>query len=64
MQGLVGKPGRVVIDPTNGYRNPAPTDALTSRIGRMNPVGAPLMEGSEVKEYCVLAMQMGKSLKP
>jgi hypothetical protein len=64
MQGRVGRPGMVVIDPTNGNKNPAPTDALTSRIGRMNPVGAPLRDGSELKEYWVLAMQMGKLLKP
>ena len=54
----------VDIVPTKGYRNPAPTEALTSLIGRVNPVGAPLMEGSEVTERWVLAMQMGKSLKP
>jgi len=57
--------------PTRGYRNPAPTDARTSRMGRVNPatkimlthfktsceymchnepVGAPLIAGSEVKE--------------
>jgi len=64
MQGRVGRPGRVVIDPTSGYKNPAPTEARTSRMGRTNPVGAPLMEGSAVKEYWVFAMQMGRLLKP
>ena len=43
---------------------PAPTLALASLIGSVNPVGAPLRVGSWVKERCVLAMQMGRSLKP
>ena len=37
---------KFITVPTKGYKNPAPTLALTSRIGRVNPVGAPLSEGS------------------
>ena len=32
--------------PTNGYMKPAPTLALTSRIGKIKPVGTPLRAGS------------------
>lgn len=40
-QGRVGSPGIVLIEPINGYTNPAPTLALTSRTGRTKPVGLP-----------------------
>eukprot|EP00960_Hanusia_phi_P029210 747837-Hanusia_phi.AAC.2 len=41
-QGLVDRPGIVLIVPMIGYTNPAPTLARTSRTGRVNPVGTPL----------------------
>ena len=31
----------VIMFPTSGYRNPAPTLARMSRMGRMKPEGAP-----------------------
>jgi hypothetical protein len=37
----VGRPGMVIMLPTRGYRKPAPTDARTSRMGRVKPLGAP-----------------------
>jgi hypothetical protein len=40
-QGRVGRPGMVIMLPTRGYRKPAPTDARTSRIGSVKPLGAP-----------------------
>jgi hypothetical protein len=40
----------VLIDPTRGYKNPAPTLARTSRINKSNPVGTPLAVGSELKD--------------
>jgi hypothetical protein len=46
----------VDIVPTSGYKNPAPTEARTSRMGRVNPEGAPFKAGSDVKERWVLAM--------
>ena len=51
-------------DPTSGYRKPAPTLARTSRIGRVKPVGAPFNDGSCENDKWVLAMQIGRSLKP
>ena len=47
---LVDSPGMVDIVPTKGYKNPAPTDALTSLMGMTNPVGAPFLLGSEDRE--------------
>ena len=31
----------VIMLPTRGYRKPAPTEALMSRMGRVKPLGAP-----------------------
>merc|ERR1719337_189293 len=42
----------------------APTDARTSRTLTTCPEGAPFFEGSVDSEYCVLAMQMGRSPNP
>ena len=53
---LVESPGMVVMVPTKGYRNPAPTLALTSRMGKVKPVGAPFLLGSDESERWVLAM--------
>merc|ERR1719186_260751 len=63
-QGLVESPGIVDMVPTKGKRKPAPTEALTSLIGIVKPVGAPLLDGSAERDRCVLAMQMGRSPKP
>ena len=61
---LVDSPGIVVMVPTRGYRNPAPTEALTSRIGMVNPVGAPFFEASDDSDRWVLAMQIGSLENP
>src|SRR6266487_6189738 len=45
--GFVPSPGMVRISPQIGYTNPAPTEARTSRTGSVQPVGAPLSEGSD-----------------
>lgn len=50
--------------PTSGYRNPAPTLARMSRIGRTKPVGAPFCSGSWDKDKWVLAMQIGRFPNP
>lgn len=42
--GRVGRPGMVIMLPTRGYRKPAPTDARTSRIGSVKPLGAPAQD--------------------
>src|SRR4249920_1882124 len=57
--GFVPSPGMVRISPQIGYTNPAPTEARTSRTGSVQPVGAPLSEGSDEMDRCVLAMQTG-----
>lgn len=38
--------------------------ALTSRIGKMKPDGAPFKSGLSENEYWVFDMQIGRSLKP
>lgn len=63
-QGLVGRPGIVLIVPTRGYMKPAPMLALTSLIGSTNPEGAPFCAGIWEKEYWVFAIQMGKPENP
>ena len=45
--GMPPSPGMVRISPQIGYTNPAPTDALTSRTGNVQPVGAPFNVGSD-----------------
>jgi len=50
--------------PTSGYRNPAPTLARMSRIGRIKPVGAPFCSGSWDNDKWVLAMQIGRFPNP
>jgi len=57
-------PGIVRMSPQIGYTKPAPTDARTSRTGRVQPVGAPLSAGSEEIDRCVLAMHTGRCPKP
>ena len=36
----------MLIEPSRGYRNPAPTEARISRIGTVNPVGLPFKDPS------------------
>lgn len=43
---------------------PAPMLALTSLIGSTKPDGAPFMDGTCEKEYCVFAMHIGRLEKP
>lgn len=50
--------------PTSGKRNPAPTLARMSRIGRMKPLGTPFLSASCESDRWVLAMQIGKPPKP
>ena len=45
----------IIMLPTRGTRNPAPTDARTSRMGRMKPLGAPFFSATSEKEYCAEA---------
>src|SRR5690606_28699645 len=59
-EGTLGSPGMVMISPVITTMNPAPAESLTSRIGTVWPVGAPRRFGSVEKEYCVLAMQIGR----
>ena len=40
--GRIGSPGIVIIEPQTATMNPAPELSLNSRIGRVNPVGAPI----------------------
>lgn len=63
-QGRVGRPGIVLIVPTNGYIKPAPILALISWIGSINPVGAPFWDGMCENEYCVFAIQIGRPENP
>ncbi len=49
----------VLIFPSKAYRNPAPTEARTSRTGMRKPLGAPYSAGSWLRLRWVLAMQMG-----
>ena len=62
--GFVPSPGMVRISPQIGYTNPAPTEARTSRTGSVHPVGAPLSEGSDEMDRCVLAMHTGSVPNP
>ena len=62
--GLDDSPGMVRISPQIGYTNPAPTEARTSRTGSVQPVGAPLSDGSDEIDRCVLAMQTGRRPNP
>lgn len=48
---------RIAVTYRATYRNPAPADNLTERIGMVNPEGTPFNLGSWEKEYWVLAMQ-------
>ncbi len=57
-------PGIVRTSPQIGYTKPAPTDARTSRTGRIQPVGAPFSAGSEEMDRWVLAMHTGRWPKP
>ena len=62
--GRRGRPGMVITSPQIATTKPAPADSRTSRTGSTWPVGAPSAVGSALKEYCVLAMQTGRSRKP
>ena len=59
--GTLGKPGMVIISPQITTINSAPLESLTSLIGIVCPVGAPLRVGSVEKLYCVFAIHIGKS---
>ena len=45
----------IIMVPTSGTRKPAPTDARTSRMGRMKPLGAPFFSAMSENEYCAHA---------
>lgn len=64
MHGLVGNPGILDISPTTGTTNPAPTDTRMSLILSVNPLGAPLIAGSPVRDRDVFAMHMGNLSYP
>ena len=59
--GTLGSPGMVIISPQTTTINSAPLESLTSFIGTLCPLGAPLSVGSVEKLYWVFAMQIGKS---
>lgn len=53
----------VIMLPTRGYRKPAPTEARMSRMGRVNPLGAPAdMQQPHVQEvkFHILAGHAGQ----
>ena len=53
----------IIMLPTRGTRKPAPTDARTSRMGRMKPLGAPFFSATSEKEYCAQAHACDKKKK-
>lgn len=54
----------VFTSPTMGTTNPAPTETNISVISNVNPVGAPLIDGSPVNEFDVFAIHSGNLLYP
>ena len=50
--------------PHSGKRKPAPTEARTSVMGRVQPRGAPLRTGLWLKERWVFAIQSGRCERP
>ena len=62
--GTLGSPGIVIISPHTTTINSAPLERRTSLIGIVWFEGAPFKVGSVEKLYCVLAIQIGKSLYP
>ena len=63
-EGILGRPGMVMISPVRATMNSAPADNRTSRRATLWPVGAFFRFGSVEKDYCVLAMQTGKLPNP
>ena len=57
--GTLGRPGMVMMSPVRATMKPAPAEILRLRTVTVKPVGAPSLVGSSVKEYWVLATQMG-----
>ena len=53
-----------MMSPVRATRNPAPADTLILRTVMVKPLGAPSRAALSEKEYCVLAMQMGREPKP
>ena len=62
--GIRPRPGMVRMSPQMGYTKPAPTEARTSRTGKVHPVGAPFNDGSDEIDRCVLAMHTGRFPNP
>lgn len=62
--GRVGKPGILEISPQIATTKPAPAEMKISLTTILKPTGAPLIDGSAVNEFDVLAMQTGKFPKP
>src|SRR5581483_581746 len=54
-----GRPGINIMFPQITTTKPAPAESEASVTRSVQPVGAPKIFGSSVKEYCVLAMQTG-----
>ncbi len=54
----------VITAPVNATMNPAPVLGISSRTCTRNPLGAPSLEASSVKEYWVLAMHTGSPDQP
>lgn len=64
MDGRVDNPGIFVISPAKGTTKPAPADNKMSFMTNLNPVGAPFIAASPVREFDVLAMQIGSLSYP
>jgi len=61
---VLGRPGMSIMLPQMTTRKPAPAEREMSVTWRVQPVGAPMSLGLSEREYWVLAMQMGRWLKP
>src|SRR6476620_1423193 len=62
--GVLLRPGIVMISPARATTKPAPADGETSRMVRRKPLGRPSLVASSLKLYCVLAMQTGVAARP
>ena len=53
-----------MMEPVSATTKPAPADTFTWRTVTVKPRGAPSLDASSLKEYCVLAMHTGMPPKP
>ena len=62
--GTFGRPGIVIMSPVSATMKPAPAETLRLRTVIVNPSGAPRLAASSENDYCVFAMQIGRSPTP